>query len=121
MADPDADSWFLDEDTTVESANAVDENDSGDTQDAEPVAVAEAPKPPAEWRKTYKLAVSNSIVYNSYTIGIRIEFARFSFHLIFLSIFVDIVYATTAYEMITIKYYSTASNGYIIINSRQSY
>jgi len=58
MADPDAPSWFLDDDVVEESTDvggdegAVEE----DTASAKPV---EAPKPPAEWRKTYKLAVSN--------------------------------------------------------------
>lgn len=60
MADPDAPAWILDDDVADLSADVggdeevVEEN----TQPAKP---AEAPKPPAEWRKTYKLAVSNLI------------------------------------------------------------
>jgi len=58
MADPDAPAWILDDDVPDLSADVggdeevVEEN----TAPAKPV---EAPKPPAEWRKTYKLAVSN--------------------------------------------------------------
>lgn len=72
MADPDADSWMLDDDTTDFSAAAAGEDDIGDTQEAEPQKVVEAPKPPAEWRKTYKLAVSNSSTI--YDILTKIDF-----------------------------------------------
>lgn len=66
MADPDADAWFLDDDTTIEeSANAVDGDNNEDTQETGTKNEVEAPKPPAEWRKTYKLAVSTSTIYYS--------------------------------------------------------
>lgn len=55
MADPDAPAWILDDivdETPVDNAEEVTEDVS---VEAKPV---EAPKPPAEWRKTYKLAVS---------------------------------------------------------------
>jgi len=59
MADPDAPAWMLDDDVAEESTNFGD--DEVVEEDAAPAAKVEAPKPPAEWRKTYKLAVSNLI------------------------------------------------------------
>jgi len=60
MADPDAPAWMLDDDVTDFSADVGGDVEvvEEDSQAAKPV---EAPKPPAEWRKTYKLAVSNSM------------------------------------------------------------
>lgn len=59
MADPDAEtSWMLDDDVVDETVVAADgeEEVSETTVSGKPV---EVPKPPAEWRKTYKLDVSN--------------------------------------------------------------
>jgi len=59
MADPDAPAWMLDDDVTDFSADVGGDEEvvEEETQPDKPV---EAPKPPAEWRKTYKLAVSSS-------------------------------------------------------------
>lgn len=59
MADPDAGAWMLDDDATFDfSAVNGEEEIAGENVAPAEVAAAEAPKPPAEWRKTYKLAVS---------------------------------------------------------------
>lgn len=60
MADPDAPAWILDDDVAEESTN-VGDDEVVEQENAAPAAKVEAPKPPAEWRKTYKLAVSNLI------------------------------------------------------------
>jgi len=72
MADPDA-SWMLDDDVTFDSAPADEE--AVEAADSEAVKVADAPKPPAEWRTTYKLAVSNYniIQYNTYDHFLRFK------------------------------------------------
>lgn len=63
MADPDAPAWMIDDDVpdfsqaTADDDEVVEESPSSGAA-AQPV---EAPKPPAEWRKTYKLAVSRII------------------------------------------------------------
>ncbi|CAI6346563.1 unnamed protein product [Macrosiphum euphorbiae] len=56
MADPDAPAWMLDDDVADSSADVGGDEEvvEEDTTPAKPV---EAPKPPAEWRKTYKLAI----------------------------------------------------------------
>jgi len=60
MADPDAPAWMLDDDVAEEFTN-VGNDEVVEEENAAPAAKVEAPKPPAEWRKTYKLAVSNLI------------------------------------------------------------
>lgn len=61
MADPDA-PWMLDDDAPIDFSGIGDggnEEYGGDeSQETVNEAPVEAPKPPAEWRKTYKLAVS---------------------------------------------------------------
>lgn len=59
MADPDAPAWMLDDDVVDESADVGGEDEIVD-EDAAPAKPVEVPKPPAEWRKTYKLDVSTS-------------------------------------------------------------
>jgi len=58
MADPDAPAWMLDDDVPDLSADVGGDEEVVE-EDAAPAKPVEAPKPPAEWRKTYKLAVSN--------------------------------------------------------------
>jgi hypothetical protein len=60
MADPDAPAWMLDDDVADEFTNVGGDEEVVE-EDTAPVQKVEAPKPPAEWRKTYKLAVSNLI------------------------------------------------------------
>lgn len=68
MADPDS-SWMLDDDAPMDFSNVGgDEAGGGDdeSQDApDQAAPVEVPKPPAEWRKTYKLAVSIRMFYTT--------------------------------------------------------
>lgn len=61
MADEDS-SWMLDDNDTTTATTGGEEvdEDSQETAEAPPV---EAPKPPAEWRKTYKKDVSNLTAY----------------------------------------------------------
>lgn len=57
MADPDAPAWLLDDDIpTFESTDGATEEDVVETTAEE--KPAEQPKPPSEWRKTYKKDVS---------------------------------------------------------------
>lgn len=59
MADPDAAAWMLDDDIPDFTDTAGGEEVVEASQESEAAdKPAEAPKPPAEWRKTYKLAVS---------------------------------------------------------------
>lgn len=59
MADPDAPAWILDDDVPdFSEATAGDEVVAEESQGSAAAQPVEAPKPPAEWRKTYKLAVS---------------------------------------------------------------
>lgn len=59
MADEDS-SWMLDDDTAFADTAAAADDVTGDEQQTadESAPPAEAPKPPAEWRKTYKHDVS---------------------------------------------------------------
>lgn len=75
MADPDAPAWFEDEPAADGDVAADGEEDTyAGGEEAKPAPV-EAPKPPAEWRKTYKLDVSNSTEFTYiskyYTVFVR--------------------------------------------------
>ncbi|VVC44661.1 Hypothetical protein CINCED_3A021051 [Cinara cedri] len=61
MADPDS-SWMLDDDAPMDfsgvgDSGAGDEDAGGNEPQDTAETPVEAPKPPAEWRKTYKLAI----------------------------------------------------------------
>lgn len=57
MADPDAPAWMLDD--VADESTAAEDGTQEVADESENAAPVEAPKPPAEWRKTYKLAVSH--------------------------------------------------------------
>lgn len=69
MADEDS-SWMLDDDTFANDSAPTNEVVE-DSQTVEESAPVEVPKPPAEWRKTYKHDVSTTVFY-----GITVDFAR---------------------------------------------
>lgn len=61
MADPDS-SWMFDDDVVEDVAAADGEVNDEATEEVTTAKPADAPKPPAAWRTTYKLDVSNITV-----------------------------------------------------------